>query len=139
MEKIVITIITILIALGVVYVGYNVYINHQDDIFTTLAEYDSYTTNDKQNQIKIMKYNSVAGGEEKYSFKIYLTNKDGEEPVFIANCSTSAYGTTIDFTEDIKAQDNIVTVTISSNSGVDIIKVDTVEKIEQGQKVRGVF
>ena len=83
MAKVVTYLITFIIVFGLLpYVAYTAYFNHQDGLYNSLVEVDSYTTLDKDYTIKTMKYNSVRGEEictlpNFSSFFIYMTNNFG--------------------------------------------------------------
>ena len=139
MEKKIITFFTIIIVLvALPYCIYTVYINHQDDLFKTLSEYDSYTTIDKEYEIKVMKYQGVSG-EEVYNFKVYVVRKSDNVIKFIRNVKVSAYGTEVKCTEDKKHTSYDVDVLISSTSNKDAFTVDLENMIVKGQRVRAVF
>ena len=139
MEKKIITFLTIVIVLvALPYCIYTVYINHQDDLFKTLTEYDSYTTLDKGYDIKFMKYQGVSG-EEVYNFKVYVVRKSDNEVKFIRNVKISSYSTEIKCTEDKKHTSYDVDVLISSASNKDAFTVDLENMIVKGQRVRAVF
>ena len=141
MEKKIITFFTILIVLvALPYCIYTVYINHQDDLYKTLTEFDSYTTINKDYDIKVMKYQGVSG-EEVYNFKVYVVRKSDGEVKFIRNVKVSAYGTEFKCTEDKKhtSYDVDVIISSSSNSDKDAFTVDLENMIVKGQRVRAVF
>ena len=137
MEKKIVTIITILIVLvGLPYVIYNIYINHQDDLYRTLTEYSSYTTLDKKYDIKIMKYRGVTGGEEVHDFKVYIVQKSNDKAYFVKNVSISAYGTNIEFSEDTSITKNDLKIMFSSSTKKELVTLDMNELRVKGQKFR---
>ncbi|MCR5122528.1 MAG: hypothetical protein K6B74_08935 [Ruminococcus sp.] len=140
MERKLITFITILIVfIGLPYIIYMMYINHQDDLFRTLTEYSSYTTLDKNYDIKVMKYQGVTGGEELYNFKFYIVDNSTDTKYFIKNLNVSAYGTDIQYKEDTELGRYDVKIMIHSASKDEMLTVDLKELRIKGQKVRALF
>ncbi len=139
MEKKIVTFITIVLVLVIVpYVIYTVYIRHQDDMYKTLKEFTSYTTLDKEYDIKVMKYQGVSG-EEVYNFKFYITKKSTGETKFIKNLKISSYGTDIKFTEDKKSTSYTVDVVAKSSSGSETFSIDMDKMMVKGQHIRAVI
>lgn len=137
MEKKIITFITVIIVLiGLPYLIYNIYINHEDDIYRTLSEYASYTTIDKDYDIKVMNYRSVTGGEEVHHFKLYIVDNKTSKAYFIKNENVSAYGTKIDFIEDKTFTKYDVKIMLGSSSKQDMVIADLKEMRVKGQKFR---
>ena len=140
MEKKIITVITILIVfVGLPYIIYTLYINHQDDLYKTLKEYSGYTTIDEKYDIKVMEYRGVTGGEETYNFKFYIVDKAADKKYFIKNMDVSTHGTKITYTEDKDFGKYDVKVMIKTASKTDMLTVDMKELRIKGQKVRALF
>ena len=140
MEKKIITFITLLIVLvGLPYIIYTLYINHQDDLMTSMKEFASYTTVDEKYDVKVMEYRGVTGGEEMYNFKFYIVDKEANKNYFIKSQNVSTYGTNIKFVEDKDFGKYDVKIMIKTASKSDVIIVDMNELRVKGQKVRGVF
>ncbi len=140
MEKKIITVITILVVfIGLPYIIYNVYINHQDDLYRTLTEYTGYTTIDEKYDIKVMKYQGVTGGEELYNFKFYIVDRSDDKKYFIKNLNVSSYGTEIKFSEDKTIGRNDVKIMIHTATKDDMLTVDLNEMRIKGQKIRALF
>ena len=140
MERKLITFITILIVfIGLPYIIYMMYINHQDDLYRTLTEYSSYTTLDKNYDVKVMKYQGVTGGEELYNFKFYIVDNSTDTKYFIKNLNVSAYGTDIQYSEDTTLGRYDVKIKIHSATKDEMLTVDLKELRIKGQKVRALF
>jgi hypothetical protein len=125
--------------IGLPYIIYTVYINHQDDLYRTLGEFSSYTTKDEKFDIKVMKYQGVTGGEELYNFKFYIVDKSTDTKYFVKNMNVSAYGTDIQYKEDTELGRHDVKVMIHSATKDDMLTIDLNELRIKGQKIRAFF
>lgn len=136
MSKAITYIITFIIVFGLLpYVAYTVYFNHQDDIYKTLKEYDSYTTLDKNYSIDVMQYQSVHG-EEVYTFKVYLVDHtDSDKAYFLKNITISSTNTEITY-DDTEPKDGVIKTMISGGSETKMVQVDTKTKTPPGKKLR---
>lgn len=140
LEKKIVTFFTVLIVLvGVPYCIYLVYINHQDDLYKSMVEYDCYTTVDGEYDVSVRRYASVSGGDEVYHFKVYLVNKATNDVKFIKNVAVSSYSTEVKCTERKVLPSYDITVTISSSKDKDTFVIDVNEMRIKGQKIRAVF
>ena len=136
MSKAITYIITFLIVFGLLpYVGYNVYFNHQDDIYKTMKEYDSYTTLDKNYSIDVMQYQSVHG-EEVYTFKVYLVDHtDHDKPYFLKTVTISSDNTEITY-DDTVTKDGVIKTMITGGDETKMVQVDCKTKTPPGKKLR---
>lgn len=141
MSKSITYIITFLVIFIVLPIGaYTFYCDYQDGLYPTLVEYDSYTTKDKDFDVKVMKFNGLSG-EEVYNFKLFLVNKKTNEAIFIKTVKISSYGTAIEYEEDKSLIDRYnVKVTFTATGGkIEVVEVDTVNGRVFGKKLRGGF
>lgn len=135
MSKTITYIITFAIVfLLIPYVAYTAYFNHQDGLYVTLEEYDSYDTVDKSYSMKVMKYKGIHG-EEVYTFKVYLYDKDEDKAYFLKNVKVSSTDTEIEFDDDV-ALHNTLTAIISGGSDKYMVDVDVKTKTPPGKKMR---
>lgn len=123
-----------IIFLLIPYVAYNAYYDHQDGIYKTLEEYDSYTTVDNSYSLKVMKYKGIHG-EEVYTFKVYLYDKKEDKAYFIKNIKVSSNGTEVDFNDDVALHGKL-SATISGGSDKYLVEVDVKTKTPPGKKLR---
>ncbi len=135
MSKAITYIITFLIIFGLLpYIFYNAYFNHQDGIYKTLSEYDSYTTLDKNYTIKTMQYNSVRG-EEVSTFKVYLIDeRDGGKAYFLKNV-TILSDVTITY-DDTEPKDGVIKIIYTGDNETKMVQVDCNTKTPPGKKLR---
>ncbi|MBQ1537710.1 MAG: hypothetical protein IIZ73_05260 [Ruminococcus sp.] len=137
MAKVVTYLITFIILFGLLpYIAYTAYYKHQDGLYISLTEVDSYTTLDKNYSIKTMKYNSVRG-EEICTFKVYLVDENGGTEYFLKNVVINSEDAEITYS-DTEPKDGIIKVIYSNHAGTEskMVQVDCKTKTPPGKKLR---
>lgn len=138
MAKVVTYLITFIIVFGLLpYVAYTAYFNHQDGLYNSLVEVDSYTTLDKDYTIKTMKYNSVRG-EEICTFKVYLVDeKDNAKKYFLKNVVINSEDAEIKY-DDTEPKDGVIKIIYSNHQGTEtkMVQVNCKTKTPPGKKLR---
>ena len=140
MEKKIFTLITLLVIfVGLPYIIYKGYINHEDSLYPTLKEYASYTTIDKKYDIKLMTYVGLAN-DDILRLKIYVIDKKNKDTAyFLKNARLSSMGTNIDFSEHKTIVAYDINIIMSSKSKTEMVTVDLKELKIKGQKFRAAF
>ena len=127
MAKVVTYLITFIIVFGLLpYVAYTAYFNHQDGLYNSLVEVDSYTTLDKDYTIKTMKY------------KVYLVDeKDNAKKYFLKNVVINSEDAEIKY-DDTEPKDGVIKIIYSNHQGTEtkMVQVNCKTKTPPGKKLR---